>query len=134
MAYSIAEVAKKYNLAPHTLRYYDKEGLLPFMQRTASGVRIFSDRDLFLLDVILCLKDSGLAIKQIKSYIEWCVEGDASLKPRLDFMLNHKKEMQKQIDELNKHMELIDYKIWYYETSIEAGTSDIHKKKEEVAV
>lgn len=135
MSYSIAEVAKKYNLAPHTLRYYDKEGLLPFMERTDSGVRVFSDRDLSLLDVILCLKDSGLTIKQIKKYVQWCIEGDSSLKKRLDFMLEHKKEMQKQIEQLNKHMELIDYKIWYYETSTAAGSTDVHEKKSgEVAV
>jgi Predicted transcriptional regulators len=129
MVYSIAEVAEKYGVAPHTLRYYDKEGLMPFVERNSAGVRVFKENDFVWLDIIHCLKKSGVPIRQIKEYLEWCQQGDPTLQTRHEFMINHKQKIQKQIDEINKHMELIDYKIWYYETAIEAGTTEIHKKK-----
>ena len=125
--YSISEVAKHFDVAPHTLRYYDKEGLLPYVERTESGNRVFKDKDFAWLQIVNCLKDTGVSIKQIKEYLVWCQIGDPSLETRLQFMLEHKKNIQNQIDELKKCTELIDFKIWYYETAIEAGTADINK-------
>lgn len=73
--YSISEVAEHFNMTPHTLRYYDKEGLMPFIERTSSGKRLFKESDMDALKVIECLKSSGMPIKEIKHFIEWCSEG-----------------------------------------------------------
>ena len=70
MAYSISEVAQKLNLTVYTLRYYDKEGLMPFVERTPSGTRLFKESDIGALKVIECLKSTGMPIKEIKSFID----------------------------------------------------------------
>lgn len=125
MEYSISQVAEKIGVAPSVLRYYDQEGLLPFVDRV-KGRRVFKDEDFAWLSVINCLKNTGMRIKNIRCYIDLCLEGDAKLEERLDMILQHKKVIQEQIVALNKNMEEIDYKIWYYETAIEAGTEAIH--------
>ena len=72
--YSIGEVSEMFDLPVSTLRYYDKEGLFPDMMRV-SGIRKFSDRELETLRVIECLKKSGMEIKDIRQFIEWCAMG-----------------------------------------------------------
>lgn len=77
MTHSIGQVAKLMNLTVYTLRYYDKEGLLPFVERTPSGTRLFKESDLDALKIIECLKATGMPIKDIKNFIDWCSEGDS---------------------------------------------------------
>ncbi|WP_431803211.1 MerR family transcriptional regulator [Halobacillus andaensis] len=125
--YSISDVAKELNLTVYTLRYYDKEGLLPFVERTESGRRLFKETDIEALKVIECLKSTGMQIKEIKSFIDWCGDGDATLQQRYSMFMERKATVEAQLEELNKTMELIKHKCWYYETALEAGTEDIHK-------
>ncbi|QKY69859.1 MerR family transcriptional regulator [Lentibacillus sp. CBA3610] len=127
MTYSISEVANKLNLTVYTLRYYDKEGLMPFVERTTGGKRVFKDSDVELLNVIECLKSSGLPIKDIKNFIEWLSEGDSTLKQRYDMFIERKAAVEKQMAELRKTMDLIEHKCSYYKTALEAGTEDVHK-------
>ena len=126
MGYSISEVAKRTGLSIFTLRYYDKVGLLPFVDRTPRGVRDFKESDFDWLAVITCLKETGMPVKEIKQFIDWCLEGDSTLKDRLEVFIEHKKKVAEQIKLLEKHMKKIDHKIWYYETSLTAGTESIH--------
>ena len=83
MVYSVGEVAKQLNVAPSTLRYYDKEGLLPFIERSSGGIRVFKDEDLSWLKTIECLKKTGMPIKEIKHFIDCCMEGDSKIDERL---------------------------------------------------
>ena len=88
--YSIKEAAKIMNISTSTIRYYDKEGLLPFIERSESGYRSFSENDLTMLQIILCLKRTGMPIKEIRQFIEWIQQGDATLKERYDMFLEQK--------------------------------------------
>lgn len=127
MDYTISKVAEKMNLTPSTLRYYDKEGLLPFVARTKSGIRTFTDTDLQWLDIIECLKNTGMPIKDIKVFIDWCMQGDATLQERYDMFIERKEIVEKQMADLQKTLDTINYKCWYYQTALEAGTEKIHK-------
>ncbi|MBP1968581.1 DNA-binding transcriptional MerR regulator [Virgibacillus natechei] len=127
MTYSIGDVAKKLNLTVYTLRYYDKEGLMPFVERTPSGNRVFKESDVELLNVIECLKSSGMPIKDIKNFIEWLSEGDSTLQQRYDMFMERKTAVETQMEELQKTMDLIKHKCSYYKTALDAGTEDIHK-------
>lgn len=127
MKYSISEVAKKLNLTVYTLRYYDKEGLMPFVERTPNGTRLFKESDIDALTVIECLKSTGMPIKEIKKFIDWCSDGDSTLQQRYDMFLERKAAVEAQLEELNKTMELINHKCKYYKTALDAGTEDIHK-------
>ncbi|WP_436374736.1 MerR family transcriptional regulator [Cytobacillus sp. BC1816] len=126
--YTISEVAKELNLTVYTLRYYDKEGLMPFVERTPRGNRLFKESDLSALKVIECLKATGMPIKEIKNFIDWCSEGDATLQQRYDMFLERKANVEAQMEELRKTMEVIEHKCLYYKTALEAGTEDIHKE------
>ncbi|MHA6533486.1 MerR family transcriptional regulator [Paenibacillus sp. BAC0078] len=125
--YSINEVAAHFNLTPHTLRYYDKEGLIPFIERTSSGRRVFKESDIEALKVIECLKASGMPIKEIKYFIEWCSEGDSTLQQRYDMFLERKASVEAQMEELKKTMAVIEHKCLYYKTALDCGTEDVHK-------
>ena len=125
--YSISEVAKELNLTVYTLRYYDKEGLIPFVERTTSGTRVFKESDIDALKVIECLKATGMPIKEIKTFIDWCSEGNATLQQRYDMFLDRKAHVEAQMDELKKTMEIIDHKCFYYKTALDAGSEDNHK-------
>ncbi|MBP2034047.1 DNA-binding transcriptional MerR regulator [Clostridium algifaecis] len=129
MGYNIAQAAERIGVTTYTLRYYDKEGLLPFVERNAQGNRDFKESDFEWLEVITCLKSSGMPIKKIKDFIDWCVQGDDTLEKRLNVFLEHKKVVEAKLIELQKYMDKINYKIRYYETAIEAGTEAIHKGK-----
>lgn len=129
MSYTISQAAERCGLTPHTLRYYDKEGLLPYVERTEGGTRAFKESDFEWLQVINCLKDTGMPIKKIKTFIDLCMEGDSALVGRLEIIREHRREVEAQMALLQKHMETIDHKLWYYETAVEAGTEDIHRGK-----
>lgn len=128
--YSISEVAEHFNVTPHTLRYYDKEGLLPLIERTPSGKRVFKESDMDALKIIECLKASGMPIKEIKAFIEWCSEGDSTLQQRYDMFLERKASVEAQMEELKKAMEVIDFKCSYYKIALESGTEDVHKSNQ----
>lgn len=116
MNYSIKQVSEKTHLTVHTLRYYDKEGLLPFVRRDAAGNRVFTDSDIDWLDLICCLKNTGMPIKQIATFIQWCMEGDPSLSARLEMLVEHRQVVLQQINELQHNLETINHKIERYET------------------
>ncbi|SDX68090.1 MerR family transcriptional regulator [Paenibacillus sp. PDC88] len=125
--YTISEVARELNLTPYTLRYYDKEGLLPFVERTASGKRLFKQSDVDTLKIIECLKLTGMPIKEIKSFIDWCSDGDDTLQQRHDMFIERRTRVEAQMEELKKTMEVIEHKCLYYKTALDAGTEAIHK-------
>lgn len=127
--YTIKDAAKIMNVPTSTIRYYDKEGLLPFMERLESGYRIFSDDDIMLLRVIDCLKKTGMPIKEIKQFVDWIQEGDASLQKRYDMFLERKRIVEEQMAELQKTLDMVNHKCWYYETALAAGTEAIHFKE-----
>lgn len=130
MPYTIKQAAELTNLTPVTLRYYDKQGLLPYMERRESGYRMFSDGDIAMLRVIECLKKSGMSIKDIRQFSKWVLMGDDSLRERYEMFLERKKAVEAQMADLQKTLDFINHKCWYYETAIEAGTEKIHFKEQ----
>ena len=130
MSYTIKQAAELTNLPPVTLRYYDKQGLLPFMERRESGYRMFSDGDIAMLRVIECLKKSGMSIKDIRQFSEWVLMGDDSLQERYEMFLERKRAVEAQMKDLQKTLDFINHKCWYYETAIAAGTEKIHFKEQ----
>lgn len=126
MNYSIGEVSKKTGISISTLRYYDKEGLFPSIQRS-SGIRVFTDNEMSTIKVIECLKVSGLSIKEIKQFLDWCQEGDASLQKRHDMFYNRLDVMEKRVAELQNTINLIKFKCWYYDLALSAGTEEVPK-------
>lgn len=120
MSYTIKEAAEMLNIPPTTIRYYDKEGLLPYIKRRPSGYRSFADSDIEMLRLIECLKATEMPIKDIKQFVEWVKLGDASLSERYEMFLERKRAVEIQMENLKKTMELISYKCNYYKDALDA--------------
>lgn len=127
MLYTVGETAKILNIAPSALRYYDKEGLLPFIERSNGGMRVFKEEDFNWLFIIDCLKKSGLSIKDIKRYIDMTLLGDETIDERLAMFQKQKAKVLSQMEELQKTLDTIEYKCWYYETAKEKGSVEAVK-------
>lgn len=123
--YTIGQVSKMFDLPISTIRFYDKKGLFPEIKRE-SGIRKFDYSELEALRVIECLKKSGLEIKDIKQYMDWCKEGNASLTERRELFLKQKANLEAEIAHLNNILDMINFKCWYYDEAI--------KRKDETAV
>lgn len=128
MRYSIGEVASLAGISISTLRYYDREGLFPNLERGGGRIRKFTDTELETLGIIECLKTSGLSIKEIKLFLDWCQEGDSSLQKRRDLFYERLAVVKKQMDELQKTMNTLRFKCWYYDTALSSGTEEVPKK------
>jgi len=120
----VGEVAAMVGVATSTLRYYEAEGVLPDVERSVGGQRRYSDADLGSLRVVECLKSSGLTIKEIKAFMDMCEEGDASLADRLELFRSRREAVRREIDALRDVLHVLDYKTWYYEQALAAGTED----------
>lgn len=129
MFYTVGEMAKRMHVAPSTLRYYDKEGLLPFVERSDSGIRLFKDSDFEWLAIIECLKNTGMPIKNIREFINLCLEGDSTIEQRLEIIDRQRESVHKQIAQLQQYLGTLDYKHWYYETAKAVGTCAVHNNQ-----
>lgn len=127
MPYSIGEVEKMTGIAISTLRFYDREGMFLTLKRSTGGIRMFSDTEIEAIKIIECLKVSGMSIKDIKAFLRWCQEGDASLQKRRDMFHERLDVVSQQMAALQKTMEIIRYKRWYYDTALAAGTEKVHQ-------
>ena len=124
MELSISEVAKKMNITIPTLRYYDNLGLLPNLKKNKAGNRIFTDEDIEVIRIIRYLKKSGMQLNEIKKFISWCKEGDATLENRLNLFKKQKEKVLQQINELQETLSLIEFKEWYYTQAVKDGTEN----------
>lgn len=124
MQYTVGEMAKRLGVAPSTLRYYDKEGLLPFVERSASGIRVFKDADFEWLQVIGCLKKTGMQLKDIRAFVELAMQGDQTVGQRLELIVKRREAVQAQIAELEDTLRTLAFKEWYYTKAKEDGSTD----------
>lgn len=127
MTYTVGEMAKLLNIAPSTLRYYDREGLLPFVGRSVGGARVFTEKDCGWLQIISCLKSAGMPIKEIRRYIDLAMAGDDTIDDRLRMFLQQRERLRQQMDNLQQTLDAVDFKCWYYETAKAHGCEDVPK-------
>ena len=121
--YTIGQVAEMFGLPISTLRYYDKQGLFPNMER-ASGIRRFSEQEIEALRVIECLKKAGMEIKDIRQFINWCAEGASTYPQRKVMFEERKAHMEAEITRMNRALDMLKLKCWYYEQAIKDGSED----------
>lgn len=109
--FTVKQVADRLNISEHTLRYYDRQGLMPFLKKDSKGRRTFTEEDISLIELIICLKKSHMSLEKIREYIEYQIsEGDTSqLRKRI--LENHKQVVMHQIEELNSSLCVLDYKL-----------------------
>ncbi len=123
MKYTIGQVAEMTGLPISTLRYYDREGLFPNMER-CSGIRKFGEQEIEAIRVIECLKKSGLEIKQIKRFMAWCAQGAQTYSMRKALFEERRAIVQAEIERMNRVLDMLTFKCWYYEQAGRDGNED----------
>ena len=126
MPYTIKDMSALTGLPASTLRYYDKQGLLPNLKRDGNNIRIFTDDDYASLRLIDCLKRSGLSIKDIKKFMDMAGK-DGALSGRLEIFRKRREILKRELEDLKCVLDVIEYKCWYYEKACEAGTDEAVK-------
>lgn len=121
--YSIGQVSEMFGLPVSTLRYYDKQGLFPRMERV-SGIRRFTDREVESLRVIECLKKAGMELKDIKKFMDWCILGAETYPQRKAMFEAQREHVEDEIRHLNKTLDMLKFKCWYYEQAIQDGNEE----------
>ena len=121
--YTIGQVSEMFGLPISTLRYYDKEGFFPNLERKGN-IRHFSENELEAIHVIECLKQSGLEIKDIKQFFEWVTAGPSSYEKRKELFEMRKLMVKDEIKKLEKSLAMLEFKCWYYDTAIKDGNED----------
>ncbi|MCD8107844.1 MAG: MerR family transcriptional regulator [Oscillospiraceae bacterium] len=118
--YTIGQISEMFGLPISTLRYYDKEGLFPTLERK-SGIRKFGEQEIETLRVIECLKKSGLEIKDIKRFMDLCAQGSKTFPERKALFENQKRAVEAEINRLGATLDMLTYKCWYYESAMAIG-------------
>ena len=134
MSYTIGEVSEMLNISISALRYYDKEGLLPLVNRTSGNIRAFDETDIECLKMIECLKTTGMQLKDIKHYFEWCEAGDSTIEQRYQLFLSQKEKTEQQIALLQNALQRIDFKCEYYRIAHAKSTTNVPGLREELAM
>ena len=126
--YSIGQVAEMFGLPISTLRYYDKQGLFPNMERVSgirkSGIRRFGEQEIEALRVIECLKKAGMEIKDIRQFMDWCVEGPDTYPQRKAMFEAQRVHMEAELEQMRRTLDMLKFKCWYYEQAIKDGSED----------
>jgi len=115
MEYTIKQVSEHTKLPPSTLRYYDKEGLMPLLKRTEHGTRIYSDMDIQWLELVCCLKNSGMPLEDIKEFMNLCLRGSSTCEQRKELLEHHKENILRQMAVLEHSLGIINYKLEHYD-------------------
>ncbi|WP_248928000.1 MerR family transcriptional regulator [Paenibacillus hamazuiensis] len=112
--FSISEASAMLNIPESTIRYYEKKGLLPLIERDEAGRRLFSDDQISLLETVIRLKNTHMPISGIKQYIDWVIEGESTTRLRLEMMKKHKQAVLAEISLMTESLKGIDVKITRY--------------------
>ena len=122
MTYTTAKAAEKIGISAHTLRFYDKECLLPNVGRDEHGNRRFTDNDLQWLSLLQCLKNTGMSLKDIKRFAECTTISDDTIDERLALFESQTENVKQQIAELQRYLGLLEYKLAFYQKAKELGS------------
>lgn len=132
MAYKIKEVQDLTGVSAHTLRYWAKEGLFPFVEKNHCGVKYFSNSDLEWVKLISCLRSVDMSIEEIKEYINLCSRGMTTALQRKEMLVNKRVQLLQKIKQLQESLEHLDYKVAYYDEMLsqnQDGLNPLNYKK-----
>jgi DNA-binding transcriptional MerR regulator len=122
-ALTIAEAAEEAGVSAHTLRYYERAGLLTPIERNGSGHRRFTSQDVQWIVVCTRLRATGMPIRRIREYAELVRDGDGNEAQRLALLEAHREDVRERMREIRRNLELIDYKIGLYRERVADGTA-----------
>ena len=122
--YTIKEVAEKMEISEHTIRFWAKSGLFPFIKRSDRNIRLFDDNDLEWVRIVKCLRVVGVESKSVKKYVDLCVLGDSTIQERYNIITDTKAKTKNRIKELTEQLALLEYKEKFYQNIIKNNLQD----------
>ena len=128
--YSIQDVSNKTGLSTHTLRYYEKEGLISDVERSQGGFRQYTDEDLERLGLIRCLKNTGMSIQEIARFVQLTHEGDHTLEERVELLREHRKRVLERMAEMQEHLDKVTWKLNFFTEKLKAYQAEQKKEKQ----
>jgi DNA-binding transcriptional MerR regulator len=128
--YTIQDVSKKTGLTAHTLRYYEKEGLITGVERSQGGIRQYTDEDLERLGLIRCLKNTGMSIQEIARFVQLTHEGDHTLEERVELLREHRERVLERMAEMQQHLDKVTWKLNFFTEKLRAYQEKESKKAE----
>lgn len=118
---TIKEVSEKYHVTQDTLRYYERVGMIPKVTRTLSGIRNYQPEDLGWVELALCMRNAGLPVEVMIEYVKLCQQGDDTIPVRLQLLLDQRKTLLEQREQIDTTLERLNYKISRYEEAVRTG-------------
>lgn len=128
--YTITEVIKKYNITASALRYYEKQKLLPKIKKDSRGQRVYTKQDLNWLELIICMRKTGMKISYIRNYVELCNEGNSTIKERYQIFLDQKNILESQMSMLEENLKVVNHKINIYKREMERQNDPLNPSHE----
>lgn len=122
---TISQVSKRCNISPDTLRYYEKEGLISVVNRTAGGVRDYTEQDCRQIEFVKCMRSAGLSIEVLRKYFELFKRGKRTLKARRDLLATERKALKERFAELQNTLKRLDYKISVYDKALKSKSKEL---------
>lgn len=128
---TIKEVCEKYNITQDTLRYYEKSGMIPPVQRTKGGIRQYSEEDLRWIEMALCMRSAGLSVEAMSLYLELFRKGDKTIPDRLKLLSEQLEILKQQRLKIDETIALLSYKVDRYKKATKTGKLVWDKKDAE---
>ena len=122
---TIAEVCKKYELTPDTLRYYERIGLIPGVRRTAGGIRDYSEYDMGWIEFIKCMRGAGVEIEALLEYVTLFEQGDSTAEARKQILIDQRDRIAARVSDMQETLERLNKKIEMYEEHVMQAEEDL---------
>lgn len=127
--FTIKEFSKETGIPSSTLRYYEQENLIPSVKRGSNGHRVYDENDLEWIDIICCLKNTDMPIHEMREFVALSMQGDSTLKQRLEIVLAHQARVNAKIEQLKQYLEHIEFKVNYLSKVCEIGSEKGFKEQ-----
>jgi DNA-binding transcriptional MerR regulator len=114
----ISEVSERYDITADTLRYYERVGLLPSVNRNASGIRDYDEKDIEWVGFIKCMRNAGLTIETLTEYVRLVQQGDQTIEARKELLKKQREQLLQKMVEMHKTLDLLNYKIELFENAV----------------
>ncbi len=118
---TIKEVCEKFDITPDTLRYYERVGVIPEVNRTPGGIRDYKEEDIAWVENAVCMRSAGVPVEMLIEYVKLYQQGDETLEARKNLLMEAKNEVQKQLDKYQATMDRLNFKISRYEEAVKTG-------------
>lgn len=118
---TIKEVSGKFDISQDTLRYYERVGMIPKVNRTSGGIRNYNEADLAWVELVVCMRSAGLTVEVLVEYVKLFIEGDDTIQARLSLLAEQREHLIEQRRKIDTSLEKLNHKIERYEVAVETG-------------